>query len=503
MMIHSTVEQFKQLDRRISHYQDIVSLINWDAAVTAPRKGIPLMAEAKGTLAAELFQLTTSEQMKNCLEALSDPLVWEQLDALTQATIRQYRRRMDKTAAVPVKLYEQYVVHAAKTQLIWEEAKEKNSFALYHPALARMVELAIELGQAYEVGDHPYDGFLDQYEPGLTVKALDPLFSRLQSATGELLGRIGQARKSFAEDVFLQSYPVARQRELIRVLLTKLGYDWDAGRVDESAHAFAAAMNTGDVRVAVRIVEHDLRRAIFSTIHECGHAFYELGIDPALEGSVLRGTASMAIDESQSRYWENFIGRSPEFWHFFLREVKKLFGSQLEALTPEDVYNSINQVQPGAIRVGSDEVTYNLHIIVRYELEKALLTGEITVKELPGLWNEQMQSHLGVTPETDAQGVLQDSHWACGEFGYFPSYALGNMYAAQFHHTLKQQKPKLGEGIKQGDFGSIREWFAQNVHRHGRLYTPSEIIERVTGEALNTEYLIRYLEQKYTGIYQM
>lgn len=500
-MNHPVIEQFKKLDRRISHYQDIVNLINWDAAVSAPRKGITLMAEAKGTLAAELFQQATSEQMKSCLEALCEPGVWEQLDMVTQAAVSQYQRRLDKTAAVPVTLYEEYVVHAAKTQLIWEEAKEKNSFALYHPALARMIELVRELGQAYGVGEHPYDAFLDQYEPGLTVKALDPLFSRLQNATGGLLGRIRQTGNSFAEDAFLQSYPVASQRELVRALLTRLGYDWDAGRVDESAHAFAVAMNTGDVRVAVRIVEHDLRRAIFSTIHECGHAFYELGIDPAFEGSVLRGTASMAIDESQSRYWENFIGRSPEFWHFFLPEVKKLFGSQLDGLTSEDVYRSINQVKPGAIRVGSDEVTYNLHIIVRYELEKALLTGEITAKELPGLWNELMQRHLGVTPLTDAQGVLQDSHWACGEFGYFPSYAIGNMYAAQFHHTLEQQMPNLGAAVQHGDFAPIREWFTENVHRHGRLYTPDEIIKRVTGEALDAEYLIRYLEQKYAGIY--
>lgn len=500
-MNQSIIEQFKQLDRRISHYQDIVNLINWDAAVTAPRKGIARMAEAKGTLAAELFQQATSEQMKSCLEALCEPGVWEQLDAVTQATVSQYQRRLDKTATVPIRLYEEYVVHAAKTQAIWEEAREKNSFALYHPALARMIELVRELGQAYGVGEHPYDAFLDQYEPGLTVKALDPLFSRLQGATRELLGQIRQTGKSFGEDVFLQSYPVAGQRELIRVLLTKLGYDWDAGRVDESAYAFAVAMNTGDARVAVRIAENDLRRAIFSTIHECGHAFYELGIDPAFEGSVLRGTASMAIDESQSRYWENFIGRSPEFWHFFLPEVKKLFGSQLGGLTPEDMYRSINQVKPGAIRVGSDEVTYNLHIIVRYELEKALLTGEIKANELPGLWNEQMQHQLGVTPETDAQGVLQDSHWACGEFGYFPSYAIGNMYAAQFHHTLEQQMPNLWAAVQQGDFAPIRQWFTENVHRHGRLYTPGEIMKRVTGEALDAEYLIRYLEQKYARIY--
>ncbi|CAK4814168.1 unnamed protein product [Aphanomyces euteiches] len=282
-----------------------------------------------------------------------------------------------------------------------------------------------------------------------------------------------------------------------------MGYDFDAGRLDETVHPFATGLNPGDVRITTRYLEDDVVSALFGTIHEGGHALYEQNISADLIGTNLCTGTSMGIHESQSRFWENMIGRSSSFWGRYYADLQKTFPGQFDDVSVEAFYKAINEVKPSLIRIEADELTYNLHIMIRYEIEKALFNETITAAELPQFWNEKYKEYLGVEPSNNEEGVLQDVHWSSGAFGYFPSYALGNMYAAQIRHTLQQRMPNFEELVKQGNLLPIKEWLVEQIYQYGKSLTPAEIIQQVTGEALNSDYLVAYFEEKYQEIYKL
>lgn len=500
--VQQAIEQFQQLDEKLCHYGSILGLLGWDLRTGAPKKGVPIFAKAKGTLSTDSFKLATSEEMGECLDILTNPDVFKTLEAELRACVRERKKSYDKQKSIPAEMFKEYVILQSNSVTAWEKARANNDFSTFEPYLEKMIQFQKDFAKL-EGGtyDHPYDAMLDDYEPGLTVAKLDPLFAALRESSIALLQRIQASANQPRTDIFAQKYDVQAQKDFNRFMLPQLGYDLEAGRLDESSHPFALAINTGDVRITTRYLEDNVRSAIFGTIHETGHALYEQGVNPAYEGMVIRRGASFGIHESQSRFLENIVGRSAEFWTYFYEDLQRFFPEQLAAVSLEDFYRAINYVEPSLIRVEADELTYNLHIMIRYEIEKALMEETIQVKDLPQVWNDKMQEYLGITPPSDALGVLQDIHWSQGGFGYFPSYSLGNLYAAQLLNTMEQKLPHFFDDIANGNFSTIREWLRENIHQYGKLYTPAELIQNVTGEELNAKYLVDYLEQKYTKVY--
>ncbi|CAH2712993.1 Carboxypeptidase 1 [Neobacillus rhizosphaerae] len=499
--VQKALEQFKAIDEKITHYSSIIGLVDWDQKVMAPKKGRSVFAKATGTLRTEVFKLSVSQEMGNLLETLSSQENFKILDGVTKAKVREYKEYYQKSKSIPANLFQEYSILTAQANDAWEEARENNDFAHYLPALEKIVDFKRKFAEIYGYEDHPYDALLDEFEPGLTVKRLDPLFAKLRESSVKLLERIQQYGKPTQVEVFDQSFDIEKQKEFNRFILPIIGFDMEAGRLDETVHPFAQTVNIGDVRLTTRYLEKNVRSALFGTIHEAGHGIYEQHVNPEYEDSVLQSGASFGIHESQSRFLENMVGRSMEFWKFFFPKLQEYFPKQLENVSIEEFYRAVNTVEPSFIRVEADELTYNLHIMLRYEIEKALIGGEIEAKDLPAIWNQKMQDYLGITPSNDTVGVLQDVHWSFGGIGYFPSYSLGNLYAAQILRTIQKDLPDFSQHIESGRFDLIQEWLKENIHQYGRLYTPNELIVRVTGEELNADYLVEYLEKKYARVY--
>jgi carboxypeptidase Taq len=496
------VQQFKELDETMTHYSDMLGLAGWDQQVMAPKKGRAYFSKVRGTLSTELFRLGTSDQMGELLNALSQPDVQQHLEEAVKAAVREHKRSYDKNKKIPEKLHKEFTIHTANARNVWEEARKENNFEKFRPTLERTVEYVREYAELYGYDKHPYDALLDDYEPGLTVEQLDRIFDRLRERTVQLLDRIRNSSNQ-PQDVFEGSFDVAQQEKFNLHLLPSLGYDLEAGRLDVTAHPFAITINVGDVRITTRYFENDPKSSLFATIHETGHAIYEQGVNPEYEGSVISGGVSLGIHESQSRFLENMVGRSEAFWERYFDDYKSFFPGKFDNVPVRDFYRSVNIVKPSFIRVEADEVTYNLHIMIRYEIEKGLVAGTLEVEDLPRLWNEKMREYLGVEPPTDTLGVLQDVHWSYGNFGYFPTYSLGNLYAAQIRRTILKQFPDFYDIIRNGEFSQIREWLRENIHQHGAVYSPAELIERVTGEPLNPDFLVQYFEEKYSDVYDL
>ncbi|MCA1030360.1 carboxypeptidase M32 [Bacillus timonensis] len=501
MELSEAVSKFKQLDETISHYTNVIGLANWDQRTKAPKKGRALFAKSIGALSTEAFKLSISQEMREVLETLTQPENFEQLDQVTQACVRERKATFEKSKTIPSETYQEYVVLMSTANNSWEDARKENDFSLFAPYLEKMVELKKKFAEFYGYEGHPYNALLDEFEPGLTVEKLDPLFKNLRESSINLLKRIQESNYSPRKDIFKLTYDIPSQKAFNKFILPKLGYDLDAGRLDETTHPFALAINTGDVRITTRYLEDNVRSAIFGTIHETGHALYEQGVNPDYEGTVIRRGTSFGIHESQSRFLENMVGRSKEFWTHFYGDLQDHFPTQLSNVPLDDFYRAINLVEPSYIRVEADELTYNLHIMLRYEIEKSLISGEIEVKDLPSVWNSKMEEYFGITPPTNTLGVLQDVHWSQGGFGYFPSYSLGNLYSAQILNTILKEIPDFYALIEKGEFLKIRLWLKENIHQFGKLYTPDELIKKVTGEEPNSAYLVDYLENKYRQIY--
>ncbi|MEH7094261.1 carboxypeptidase M32 [Neobacillus vireti] len=501
--LKKALEQFKLLDEKITHFSSILGLVDWDQKVMAPKKGRNVFAKATGTLRTEIFQLSVSPEMGQLLETLISRENRSQLDQVTRAKVREYNDYYQKSQAIPADLFKEYSILTAQANDAWEEARENNNYASYLPFLEKIIDYKRQFAEIYGYDDHPYDALLDEYEPGLTVKKLDPLFAKLREASVHLLERIRKNGQPTNVEMFNQSFEIEKQKAFNRFILPLIGFDMQAGRLDETVHPFAQTVTIGDVRLTTRYLEKNVRSALFGTIHEAGHGIYEQHINPSYEESVLQSGASFGIHESQSRFLENMIGRSREFWHFFFPKLAEYFPAQLKDVTAEEFYRAVNTVQPSMIRVEADELTYNLHIMLRYEIEKALIGGEIEARDLPAIWNQKMRDYLGISPRTDTEGVLQDVHWSFGGIGYFPSYSLGNLYAAQILRTIQQDIPDLYSYIENGKFEIIQDWLKENIHQYGKLYTPNELIVKVTGEELNADYLIEYLEKKYAEVYSL
>ncbi|WP_055107933.1 carboxypeptidase M32 [Paenibacillus ihumii] len=497
----SNWEQFQGLLRKIKSYHEAVALMHWDLRTGAPKKGAQGRSEAIGVLMTEAFRLQTSEEMGEMLAYFNSPALFAELDETKQRIISVTQEEYDRSVKIPPQKYQEYTELTALAETLWEDFKEQSDFAGFEPYLGQIVEKTSEFIDYWGPKATRYDTLLHLYEPDLTVEKLDEVFGQLRNRLVPLVEAIKEASSEPQASFMNQLFDKAQQEKFGMFMLEQIGYDFEAGRVDESVHPFEITLNQGDVRITTSYMQDDVTFALFSSLHEGGHALYEQNVSSELAGTPLGEGASMGIHESQSRLWENFIGRSREFWTRYYGDLQQHFPEQLKNVTVDEFYKAINRVENSLIRIQADELTYNLHIIIRYEIEKQLFNEGLSVSDLPKVWNEKYQAYLGITPPNDGLGVLQDVHWSGGSFGYFPSYALGNMYAAQIMNTMRKQLPNLDALITEGNFAPIKEWLTEQIYKYGKSQKPAEIIKRVTGEDLNPNYLADYLEQKYKAIY--
>lgn len=496
-------KEFLDYIRKMQAYEEAINVMYWDLRTGAPKKGVQQRSEVIGMLSTEAFEMLVSDQMNEYLTALSKEEVYENLQFITQKAIDILKKEYNKNKVIPPKEYREYVTLCTKAESVWEEAKEKSDFQLFAPYLQKLVDYNKKLINYWGYEGNKYNALLNEYEPGITVETLDRVFSQVRERIVPLVKKISESSIKPNTDFIFKKFTKENQKQLSEFLLKELGYDFDAGRLDETVHPFEITLNRNDVRVTTKYDEYDFRTAIFGTIHECGHAIYEQNISQELEGTLLCSGTSMGIHESQSLFYENFVGRNKGFWRRYFDKLKDYSNEQFSGVRLDQYYEAINESKPSLIRIEADELTYCLHIMIRYEIEKALFNDDISVEELPRIWNEKYEEYLGVTPPTDAQGVLQDVHWAGGSFGYFPSYALGYMYAAQIKNAMIKDLPNFDELIETGQFEEIKDWLAYKIHQFGRTKKPLEIMKDVTGEELNAQHLVEYLEEKYKKIYQL
>lgn len=501
--IKDVESSFMEYLKKMSSYEEALSLIGWDLRTGAPKKGVEQRSEVIGDLSEELFQMSISHEMKNYIDRLSEEHAQNIISDITKKSLQECKKTYDQNSQIPAHEYKAYVILQSQAEIIWEEARAKSDFGMFQPYLEKIVDYKKRFVHYWGYEGHPYNTLLDLYEPGVTVDMIDHVFSQVREHIVPLLQAVTESENQPNTSFLFQHFPAQNQKAFTMQILKDMGYDFEAGRLDETTHPFAIGLNSGDVRVTTRYNENDFRMAVFGTIHEGGHALYEQNIAKSINGTPLRDGASMGIHESQSLFWENFIGRSHSFWDHYYHILKHYTDDQFTSIDLDDYYRAINVAVPSLIRIEADELTYPLHIMVRYEIEKGLINDEIAVKDLPQIWNEKMNEYIGIQPNNDSEGVLQDVHWAGGEFGYFPSYALGYMYAAQIKHTMLKEFPHFNEWLVQGNLHPIKEWLNQNIHQYGKMKKPIEILQDVTGEGLNADYLIWYLEEKYKKIYRL
>jgi carboxypeptidase Taq len=423
-------------------------------------------------------------------------------EEIDSAFFREKERQYRQSTRIPARLVREMAETASRGQHAWAAARRANDYNQFKPWLEKLLNLSRETADALGHDGNRYDALLDQYEPYARTDEVAAVFATLRAGLVDLVGRISEAPQ--VDTSFLDnSFPEDRQETISRRVMAALGYDAKRGRLDRSAHPFTTTLGAHDVRITTRYDEKLLTSGLFSTIHETGHALYELGVAQSLHGTILAEGTSLGIHESQSRMWENMIGRSREFWTFWLPELERTFPEQLNGISLEAFYHGINRVEPSLIRVEADEVTYGLHVILRFELEQALLAGDLTVDDLPGAWNEKSRALLGVEPADYAHGVLQDVHWSFGAFGYFPTYALGNLYAAQFLTAMERDMPGMWSSVAAGETNEILAWLRSNIHRYGKVRSAGTLVEEITGQPLDPSYFIEYLNQKYGAIYRI
>jgi Zn-dependent carboxypeptidase len=499
---NGTLEKFKETVKKIASYNEALGVLYWDLRTGAPRKGMDARSEAIGALSGDMFKLATSPELGEQLAALEEKDTYDGLSEIDRRLVEETRKEYDRSVKIPPKLYQEYVVAASQSESKWEEAKGADDYAGFQPYLDKVIGYTNQFIDLWGAKATRYDTLLDQYEPGMTVAELDRVFGGLRRQLVPLAAAIA-ASPHQPDTSFLQgTFDKAAQKDFSLYMLKQMGYDFEAGRLDESVHPFATGLNPGDVRITTRYLDNDVTSALFGTIHEGGHALYEQNIMKELIGTTLCGGTSMGIHESQSRFWENVIGRSRPFWDRYFGELQSRFPGRLEVST-DQFYRGNNTVKPSLIRIEADELTYNLHIIIRYEMEKLIFNEGLKTSDLPSVWNEKYKEYLGVVPANDAEGVLQDVHWSGGAFGYFPSYSLGNMYAAQFADTMERELDGMWDLVRRGDLLPIMDWLTDRIYRFGKLRTPSELILSVTGKPLDPQHLVDYLTEKYTDIYKL
>ncbi len=483
---------------RIDCLTNISQTLSWDMRVMMPRDAAEYRGAEMGLLAGQIHALQTGPEMEALLSELASA---PPEDPVLLAMVQKARRTRDRLSKVPEALYAAYADHNLKTEHVWAEARAKSDYSMILPYLRQEFQYKKELISCAGFADDPLTGLMDEWEAGTTRAQIDRLYEELKAF---LIPFVQRLRAEPAPDPApLRGYfPKEKQKAFCREVLQAVGFNYDRGRVDESAHPYTTFNHRKDIRITCRYFEDDFTRAVLSSLHEGGHAIYWQNMDEELDGTTLAVSTSLSVDESQARFQENMLGRSLPFWEHCLPVARKYF-PELSNVSPEGLYRALNALHVSPIRLTADELTYNLHIILRYEMEKALLDGSLPFEELPAAWNEKYAAYLGVRPANDAEGVLQDMHWFSGYICYFQSYVLGNCYDGQFLHAMRRDIPDMFEQVRRGDFSQILRWNVEHIHRFASTKTPRQVLWDAAGEELSAGRYLRYLKDKYSDIYRL
>lgn len=496
------LNQLREQMAEVADLQAASALLDWDQQTYMPPGAAQARAQQMATIDRLAHQQLTSDSIGELLQTAQSEVEGLDPDSNEARLVKVTQRDFDRERRIPSRWVSEFSQATVLAHQIWQEARGTSDFSKFEPSLERIVGLRQEYASFFEPYESIYDPLFEAFEPGMKTAQIRAVFAELRPALVDLAQRIAE-RADRVDDSFLHGkFEDAPQWEFGLEVLQRMGYDFQRGRQDRSAHPFTTSFSNDDVRITTRVEGELLTSALFSSLHEGGHALYEQGVDPQLQRSPLAGGASLSLHESQSRLWENLVGRSRPFWRFFFPELKERFG-QLHNVSLEDFYRAVNRVSPSLIRVDADEVTYNLHIMVRFELEQELLEGRVRVKDLPPAWNQKMNEYLGIVPPNDAQGILQDVHWSGGAMGYFPTYTLGNLISVEFYQSALRDCPQIWAEMEQGRFDSLLDWLRQHVHIFGRKFEPLELLRRATGQELSAQPYLSYLHEKFTEIYQL
>jgi len=501
MSLETTIKEFKEHLEKIKLYQGAMSVMSFDDSTIAPKGATADRARRNGLFAAEMFVLTTGEKMKNLLEALEPHI--GQLDVNTAALYRISKKNYDKNVKIPIEKVRAFRELTSKANDVWEKARKDNDFAAFAPYLKDIIAARKEMVEYIRTDDAPaYNYLLDDYEEGLTMEICDEYFGKVRAAIVPLLKGVMESKKKIDKDIVKMPVSIDIQRKISEFAAKIVGYDMNRGYITETAHPFCSTFSSNDVRITTRYAEDDFLSSFYSILHECGHACYEQNTGDDIKGTLLSRGVSMGIHESQSRFYENVIGRSRGFWEYITEDLKAILPDSYKDVTAEQFFEAANLAGPSLIRVEADELTYSLHIMVRYEVERMLFTQDVDIMDLPAIWNKKYEEYLGVTPPNDALGVLQDIHWSFGGFGYFPTYSLGSAYSAQFLAYIKREMD-FDALVRKGDLAPITKWLTDKIHTHGSIYTPRDLVDKIVGEQLNADYYVDYLNDKFKALYEI
>jgi len=481
------------------------AVLDWDQETYMPPGGVGARAETRATLAKLAHEMQVADVTARLLEAAEAEGNDKEAasgDEDASALLRVARRNFDRATKTPAALVEEFSRATSLAHSAWTQARAGSDYALFAPHLEKLLELTRQIALARAPHAPIYDTLLDDYEEGLTCTALEPIWAELKAVTVPLVAQIAAAQP-IDDGVLHLHYDPAAQRAFAEKVLADCGFDWNRGRQDVSVHPFCTHFGRSDVRITTRYACNDLQSALFGSLHEMGHALYEQGSPEAWEQTPLAGGVSLGVHESQSRMWENLVGRNQAFWSHTYPALQGTFPAQLEAVPLSEFYRAINRSAPSLVRVEADELTYNLHIILRYEIERELLEGVLTVADAPAAWNAKVESYLGLTPSNDTEGILQDVHWSHGGFGYFPTYSIGNILSVQLWNAAEREIGELEPLMARGEFAPLLGWLRENVHRHGQKFPPQELVRRATGEPLTVAPYASYLQTKFGALYDL
>jgi len=499
---HKTVyDQLCAHAREVAVLASTQSLLGWDERTQLPAAAGEYRAQQMSYLAGLMHQRETAPEVGDWLAELADSPLAADPHSETGADIVNLKRDYERKTKLPQALVEELAKLSVLGQQLWVEARKANDFARFRPLLERTIELKRQEAAAVGYDKEPYDALLDEYEPCAKTSDVGRVLMGLREQLVPLVAAIAASPQRPNMDVLKRRFPIAMQEQFGRGAAEAIGFDFNAGRLDVTNHPFCTGIGPRDVRLTTRYDEHFLPGSLFSTLHEAGHGIYEQGLPADRYGLPTGQAVSLGIHESQSRMWENFVGRSRAFWEYFFPQAQAAFPDALADVALDDFYFAINDVRPSLIRTESDEVTYNLHILIRFELELALINDQLRVADLPEAWREKYRKYLGIEPPNDADGVLQDVHWSGGAFGYFPTYSLGNLYAAQLFEQAERDLGDLSAMFRRGEFLPLRDWLRENIHSQGRRYPAADLGQRVTGSPLSHDALLRHLRRKFSPLY--
>lgn len=502
-MDQNNLEKLKEELNEIYHLSSAISVLHWDQDVYMPKRGGEMRAKTIANLSGLVHARFTSKLFGSLIKKAVSDMKKGELPEKDARIVREIWREYSREKKLPAKFVKELAETESRSQEIWREARAKSDFKMFRPWLSKIVALKRKEAEYVGFKKTPYDALLDEFEPEMTAEEVSIIFHELKEFLIPFLKEIKKSKVKIDKKALKGNFPLEKQVKFNKFTAEKLGFDFEAGMLETSTHPFTTNFHPHDVRMTTRYKKDDVFNSINSTMHETGHALYEQGLPAENFGTPLGESISLGIHESQSRMWENIIGKSESFWKHFFPLLKKEFPGQFKGVDVRKFYEAINAVKPSLVRVEADEVTYNLHIILRFEIEKELVEGSIEVKDLPKIWNAKVKEYFGLKVPNDAAGILQDVHWSMGAIGYFPTYTLGNLYSAQFYDAARKKISNLEKEITKGDFGNLLKWLRKNIHQHGKFYTAGELAEKVTGEKLNSRHYIDYIKDKYSKIYKI